>query len=289
MQELKHHFKPRAQRKPRHRSRRKARCLLLTTAAFWVGTLAMAYAQAAPARPQGTESRHAGETREARFARWKSSFNAFAEADRQHAPVPGGVLFVGSSSIRLWDDLEQDFGSLPVVTKRGFGGSRLSDCSDHVARLVLPYRPALIVVYAGDNDLADGATPQEVLASFRAFVDAVREELPDTRIAYLSIKPSPLRVALLERARETNALIAEYSAGAPNLDYIDIYTKMLDAAGQPRRELFGPDLLHLSRAGYALWRAEISAHLSQAPGAPAGVTADRRAPPSAGGAARAAP
>ena len=72
---------------------------------------------------------------------------------------PGGVLFVGSSSIRLWDGLEQDFQALPVVTKRGFGGSRLSDCSEHVSKLVLPYKPRLVIVYAGDNDLAEGATP----------------------------------------------------------------------------------------------------------------------------------
>ena len=126
---------------------------------------------------------------------------------------------------------------------------------------MLPYKPRLVIVYAGDNDLAEGATPADVLTSFKRFVDAVHRELPETRIAYLSIKPSPLRAALLAQARDTNKLIQTYSATVPNLDYIDIYSKMVDADGRPRPELFGPDMLHLNRAGYALWRREISAHL----------------------------
>jgi lysophospholipase L1-like esterase len=211
-----------------------------------------------PDTPAATASAPA---RGARLARWQDSFDAFDAADRQHAPVPGGVLFVGSSSIRLWDSLEEDFQALPVVTKRGFGGSRLSDCSDAVARLVLPYRPSTVIVYAGDNDLAEGATPNEVLGSFRTFVDAVHRDLPRTRIAYLSIKPSPLRAALLANIRETNRLIAGYVAHGRRLDFIDVYSRMVGRDGQPRPELFRADRLHLNRAGYALWRTEIAAHL----------------------------
>jgi hypothetical protein len=88
-------------------------------------------------------------------ARWQQAFDEFAAADRRGLPASGGVLFVGSSSIRLWDHLEQDFQEMPVVIKRGFGGSRLSDCSDNLARLVLPYKPRDVIVYAGDNDLAE--------------------------------------------------------------------------------------------------------------------------------------
>lgn len=193
--------------------------------------------------------------------RWRESLDAFAAADQAQAPRAGGVVFVGSSSIRLWADLESQFGTTAVV-KRGFGGSRMSDCARYADRLVLAYRPRLVVVYAGDNDLAEGRTPQQVLESFQEFVDQVRAELPETRVAYLSIKPSPLRAALMPAAFETNALIRAYSASAPNLDYIDVYSKMLDAQGRPRSELYLADALHLNPAGYAVWKSAIADHLA---------------------------
>lgn len=211
-------------------------------------------------------------------ARWKESFDAFAAADLAQAPRTGGVLFVGSSSIRLWDDLETQFGQLPVL-KRGFGGSRMLDVAAHVEQLVLPYQPRLVVVYAGDNDLAEGRTPQEVLDSFVAFVTRVRAELPDTRIAYLSIKPSPSRAALMPQATQANALIAGYSASIPNLDFIDIYSRMLDAEGRPRTDLYSADALHMNPAGYALWKITIAPHLAAPPAGrsaavvPAGLSA----------------
>jgi lysophospholipase L1-like esterase len=212
-----------------------------------LGVLALACAGVATAAPD--------------FGRWHDSFEAFAAADKAHAPAPGGVVFVGSSSIRLWNDLEQQFDAPPVIVKRGFGGSRMSDCANYVGRLVVPYKPHLVVVYAGDNDLAEGRSPQEVLASFRRFVAGVRKALPETRIAYLSIKPSPRRAALMPAMRETNALIAQYSKAQPNLDYIDVFSKMLDAEGRPRSELYRADALHLNADGYALWKTVISAHL----------------------------
>lgn len=211
--------------------------------------------------------------------RWQDSFEAFAAADQQRAPAPGGVLFVGSSSIRLWNDLETQFGDTPVL-KRGFGGSRMLDVAAHVDRLVLPYKPRLIVVYAGDNDLAEGRTPTEVLASFTQFVQQVHSALPDTRIAYLSIKPSPRRAALMPQALAANAMIEAYSASVPGLDYIDIYSRMLDADGQPRADLFASDALHLNPAGYAVWKSAISPHLVIQLAPPASAAAPVNAGPS---------
>ena len=144
--------------------------------------------------------------------RWQSTFAAWAAADRINPPPPGGVLFVGSSSIRLWNNLETQFSALPVIVKRGFGGSLMSDCTAELRRLVLPYKPRLVIVYAGDNDLAEGRTPQQVLKSYTGFVEGVRRALPDTRIAFISIKPSPVREKLLPAIRKTNALVASYTA-----------------------------------------------------------------------------
>lgn len=193
--------------------------------------------------------------------RWSSSFEAFAAADLKQAPQPGGVVFVGSSSIRLWNDLETSFSDQSVVIKRGFGGSQLLDCVKLVNRLVLPYKPRMVVVYAGENDLSEGATPRDVLERFTAFVRAVKAELPDSRIAFVSIKPSPSRAGMLAAVRETNELIKAYSVTEPQLDFIDVFSSMLGADGQPRPELFLGDQLHLNAEGYALWQRIIALHL----------------------------
>jgi lysophospholipase L1-like esterase len=194
-------------------------------------------------------------------SRWETAFAAFAADDAAHPHPPGGVLFVGSSSIRLWNDLETQFQDLPVVIKRGFGGSQLSDCVKHLSRLVLRYRPETVLVYAGDNDLAAGTAPAEVLRRFTAFVQGVHRDLPQTRIIYISIKPSPSRIDLLPEIREANALIRDYADREGNVDFVDVYTPMLDATGKPRRELFRDDQLHLNADGYALWKRVIAPEL----------------------------
>ncbi|HEY1327643.1 MAG TPA: SGNH/GDSL hydrolase family protein [Casimicrobiaceae bacterium] len=195
---------------------------------------------------------------------WDDAFASFAAADTASPPPDGGVVFVGSSSIRLWKDLEHTFQAQPVVIKRGFGGSKLSDCVQNLRRLVTRYRPRTVLVYAGDNDLASGSTPEQVLRRFTAFVEGVHRDLPRTRIDYISIKPSPARRALMPLVRETNALIAAYVAGKPGLGYIDVFTPMLDELGEPRRELFLPDRLHLNRDGYALWKSVIAPYVVEA-------------------------
>ena len=193
--------------------------------------------------------------------RWRSSLAAFAEQDRVAQPQPGGVLFVGSSSIRLWDKLEAAFQQQPVVIKRGFGGSRLADCVAFLDKLVLPYQARQVVLYAGENDLDEGATPAEVLLRYERFVQHLLRAAPATRIAFVSIKPSPARASQLAAIQTTNRLIQAYSEGHPQLDYIDVHSAMLDEAGRPRAELFGQDRLHLNPSGYAIWRDLIAARL----------------------------
>ncbi len=170
-------------------------------------------------------------------------------------------MFVGSSSIRLWNGLETSFADQPVVIRRGFGGSRLSDCADLVHRLVLPYQPRLVVLYAGENDLTEGVTPRDLLGHFVRFVQQVQASLPATRVAYMSIKPSPSRTAFMGAMREANLLIQTHVLQHDNLDFIDVHTAMLDNDGRPRSELFVRDQLHLSAEGYGLWRQIVSAHL----------------------------
>jgi len=194
-------------------------------------------------------------------ARWQSELNAFAQADREHPPASDGVLFVGSSTIRMWPDIARDFRQQPVVINRGFGGSTMEDSSMFAHELVVRYKPRLVLVYAGDNDLAEGRTPMQVLESFARFANTVRSELPDTRIAFISVKPSPSREKLMPQIRETNDAIAAYLRRLPNSEYIDVYTAMLGADGRPRAELFRTDQLHMNDQGYHLWQSLISSHL----------------------------
>lgn len=195
-------------------------------------------------------------------ARWQGSLDAFAKADKERLPGIDGVLFVGSSTIRLWENLAQDFRDVPVIINRGFGGSTLADCTVFVRQLVTQYKPRQVLVYAGDNDLAEGRSPEQVLQSFEDFVRNVRADLPGTRITYISIKPSPLRKSLMPKAEKANALIARYAQSMPDIGYIDIYTPMLDAAGNPIAEIFRSDRLHLNEAGYRLWQAQIAQYLA---------------------------
>ncbi len=192
-------------------------------------------------------------------AQWEQDMRQFEAADAQSPPPRGAVLFIGSSSIRMWDTLAQDFPGVPVIN-RGFGGSELRDSTWYADRIIVPYAPRQIVLYAGDNDLSAGRTPQQLHEDFRAFVQRVRRDLPRTRIAYISTKPSPSRAQLLAVQREANALV-QAEAKRLGVDYIDVFTPMLDAQGQPDASLFIGDRLHMNAAGYALWRRLVAPYL----------------------------
>lgn len=185
---------------------------------------------------------------------------AFAALDAKAMPAPGGILFLGSSSITFWSTLAADFPGLPVLN-RGVGGSMIADSVRYADRVVLPYKPRTIVFYAGDNDIAAGHAPEQVLADFQALVDVVHTTLPQTRILFVSIKPSIKRWAEIADIRRANALIAAYTAQTPQLGFIDIFPAMLGPDGLPRPELFLPDGLHMTRPGYLIWRDAILPYL----------------------------
>jgi lysophospholipase L1-like esterase len=185
--------------------------------------------------------------------RFEAEIRAFEAADRASPPPLGGVVFVGSSSIKNWTDVAADFPGVPVLN-RGFGGSTMADVVYYADRAVLRYRPRLIVLYAGDNDLVGGRTPERILGDYRAFLKRVRSALPATRVVYVSIKPSPSRRGYMDRAREANRLVQLAMAGDSLQTYVDVFTPMLSAKGQPRPELFLADSLHMNQVGYRLWR-----------------------------------
>lgn len=190
-------------------------------------------------------------------AAWEQDMQRFAASDARQPPPRHGIVFVGSSSIRFWDTLAQDFAGKPVIN-RGFGGSEVRDSTWYADRIVIAYAPRQVVLYAGDNDLNSGRTPEQVRDDVVAFVQRIRRDLPEARISYLSIKPSPARAALLPSVATANRLIRDALARFSQTDYVDVHTPMLDADGKPRAQLFREDRLHMTADGYALWRKAVA-------------------------------
>jgi lysophospholipase L1-like esterase len=189
--------------------------------------------------------------------RFEPEIRAYETADRASMPAPGGIVFVGSSSIRLWKSLAADFPGLPVLN-RGFGGSTFPEANHYVARTVLRHRPRTVVLYEGDNDIALGRSPRQVLADYREFVRLVRDSLPRARIVFISIKPSPARWKLVDLQREANRLVRDVVATDTLLSYADVFEPMLGANGRPQPALFIADSLHMTPAGYAIWRTQVA-------------------------------
>ena len=222
----------------------------LAGAAWW---LQIGFLVGAPAEPSPKP-----------FAQWEKEIAAFEAADKTNPPPQGAILFVGSSSIRLWKTLARDFPGHKVIN-RGFGGSQITDSVHFAGRVVVPYQPRQIVLYAGGNDINEGKSPEQVFTDFKAFAATVREALPETRLTYISIAPNPARWAQVDKVRAANRLIAEYTRQHPKLGFIDMFSKMLGEDGQPLPDIYLADQLHMNAKGYELWKGIIAPHLEAAP------------------------
>jgi lysophospholipase L1-like esterase len=194
-------------------------------------------------------------------SRFDNEIRAFEAWDEKNAIPPNAVLFVGSSSIRLWPTAES-FPDLPVVN-RGFGGSHISDVNHFADRIVLRYQPRVIVFYAGDNDIAAGKSPQQVFDDFRQFAQIVAERLPQAQLIYLPIKPSLDRWKLWPHMQKANALVEEWSKANQQLTCVDTAAPMLGPDSLPRPELFLDDGLHMNAKGYRLWTKVLDRQLRQ--------------------------
>ncbi|HKD07743.1 MAG TPA: GDSL-type esterase/lipase family protein [Bryobacteraceae bacterium] len=179
-----------------------------------------------------------------------------ARANGDHPPV-----FYGSSSIRLWATLAEDFDS--HVLNLGFGGSTLQACDYFFSRLVPRVHPRSLLVYAGDNDLGDGRSVEDALSSFRSLAGKVTATLGSIPFGFVSVKPSPARSTIIDRIRLFNNLVRSEIEARPSGYYVDIYASMVNQSGTPRSELFLEDGLHLSREGYRLWGALLKPYRDQ--------------------------
>ena len=185
------------------------------------------------------------------FDKWEKEIAAFEAVDQKSPPPKGALLFVGSSTVKYWKSLAQDFPGHKVLN-RGFGGSQIVDVTHFADRMVFPYEPSVIYLRSGTNDLHAGKTAAQVFADFQEFEKAVHAKLPDVEIVYISLSPSIARMGEVPQTKELNALVEAYAKTAPHVKYLDAYDISLGADGQPRPELFREDKLHFNAEGYKL-------------------------------------
>ncbi len=185
-------------------------------------------------------------------AKWQKQMAVFEEQDRANPPAQNGVLFLGSSSIRLWKTLAEDFPGVPVLN-RGFGGSQIPDSIYYFDQLVMPSKPRLIVFFAGGNDINAGDTAEEVAANFREFCAKVHNALPKTRVIFISL---PLVESRWKHRAETalaNTYVSAFCHSDPRLTYVDMNSVILTPDGKARPEYYRADKLHMNADGYAVW------------------------------------
>ncbi len=192
--------------------------------------------------------------------KWQGEMKRMAKEDAEKTPPAKPIVFTGSSSIRMWKSLAEDFPDHPVMN-RGFGGSEIFDSFNYAHLTVLQYKPKQVILYAGGNDIAGGKTPQRVFADYKAFVARVHAALPECQICYISNAPNPKRWAQIDQMRELSRLVEEHTKTDPRLKYINTHDAMLGPDGQPKPDIFLPDNLHMNPKGYAIWKEIVAPYL----------------------------
>jgi lysophospholipase L1-like esterase len=183
------------------------------------------------------------------FAKWEKDISAFEQMDRTNTPAKGGLLFIGSSTIKLWKSLPEDFPNHHIIN-RGFGGSEIVDSTHFAERIIFPYEPRMIFLRAGGNDLWNGKTSEQVFADFKEFVRKIHDKLPGTEVLFISLSPSIERIKQADKEKAVNEMIKSYAATSTGVKYIDTWSVPLGNDGQPGAEFFLPDKLHFNTAGY---------------------------------------
>jgi lysophospholipase L1-like esterase len=193
--------------------------------------------------------------------KWQAKIDRFLAADKEHPTQFGGVVFLGSSSIRRWE-LEKSFPDEKYLN-RGFGGSEICDSTHYFMELVAKHKPRIVVLYAGDNDIAHGKSAKQVRDDFRDFAKRFTMELPDAQMVFIAIKPSLARWHLADEIRDANARIAAECQRHSKFTFLDVWPIMLGEDGKPRGDIFLKDGLHMNEAGYKLWSDLLTPYLAE--------------------------
>ena len=191
--------------------------------------------------------------------RFEEDIQKFQKLDAEK-PSEGDILFVGSSSIRFWETLQQDFPDYEVLN-RGFGGSHMSDLLFYLDELVLKYKPRKVFIYEGDNDINDKEDSASILKEAQEIVKRIHQELPNTKIIFISAKPSIARWGLKNQYLQLNYRLKSYANQYSYLDYIDVWAPMLDSKGNPKADIFIEDDLHMNAKGYDIWQKVIEPYV----------------------------
>lgn len=191
--------------------------------------------------------------------RWEKDIAAFEAKDKASPPPQNEIVFVGSSSIRMWKTAEA-FPDLQVIN-RGFGGSQIADAVKYADRIILPYKPRIVVVFAGGNDINAGKTPERVADDFKALVRKIHAALPKTKVCFISLFPNVKRRAQDASCVQVNELVQAFIKTDERMAYVDTAAKMRAADGGPRPELLAEDGLHMNAAGYKIWNEIVGAVL----------------------------
>ncbi|NOX90551.1 MAG: hypothetical protein GXO77_16220 [Calditrichaeota bacterium] len=193
--------------------------------------------------------------------RFEKEINSFVQYDKKNSFPSEAVLFVGSSSIRMWRT-HDDFPEYPVIN-RGFGGAHISDVLYYYNEVIKKYNPAIIVFYAGDNDIAAGKSVKQVFNDYQALIKKILNDFTNVKFIYIPIKPSVSRWKFWDKMHEVNQLIKKYNEKHKKLYYADLATPLLNAEGKPDENLFIEDGLHLNQNGYARWKKELQPLLKE--------------------------
>lgn len=185
------------------------------------------------------------------FDKWEKEISAYEKADATNPPPKGAILFIGSSTVRMWKTLAKDFQQHSVIN-RGFGGSQIVDATHFAPRIIFPYAPKAIYLRSGGNDLWAGKSAEEVFGDFTNFVTTVHAKLPETDIIYISFGPCNSRWKQAGITKTLNELIADFIKGKAHLRSIETYDMAQGADNKPRAELFLKDQLHFNADGYKL-------------------------------------
>lgn len=189
--------------------------------------------------------------------KWDPAIQKFEDQDKVSPPPQNGIVFIGASSIVRWN-LPEYFPELGAkAINRGFGGSQSVDSVRYVDRIVVPYHPRIVVYYAGDNDVEANIPAEEIAHQFALFEQKVHAALPQTKVIFISVKPSIRRWKWIDTIKATNAIAKAYCAKHPNLAFMDIEQQMLGADGKPNPALLVADGLHMTPAGYQVWTAAL--------------------------------
>lgn len=186
--------------------------------------------------------------------RFEEEIKQFEVADKVQMPPKGAVLFVGSSSMRMWSTLAADFAPLPTIN-RGFGGSTTPEVMHYAERIVYKYQPSVIVYYCGENDMASDAPPQVAFQNFKKYIGETEKNLANTTVVFIAAKPSPQRWSMWKNFQQFNSMVEQFAQNRPNLRYVDLGKELMGANGEPDPALFVEDKLHLNASGYAKWTA----------------------------------